>query len=319
MFSTKSTFAAVVMFGLTGCGIDGMNIGKTSKDESSSRQLVPTSVPVQMTDKSGSLSLASATAFNITLDGCVSGFTATATEATVGGLEVYKFDQNCLAKLTQFTSGGVTYSATNPGATDFSTWAAGDSATFTDSVGTQSIGVSVISQLNDPVSGTEAIEYGFSVAVVGTGQSIASTTVGASHIMTVNSDDAPNVEIEATSLTTSFVGMTATGAGQFVFDFECGLAISGNDCDGVDMTGWEISLVQDTYAGSPSQTDLDALPAGSPVTTVSAGIGTNGGFTSPTLQGPAAMHNNPEMLVVIKNGSSYKSFEVDVTVLSTSQ
>ena len=173
----------------------------------------------------------------------------------------------------------------NPGAVNFTTWLAGDNATFTNAAGTLSIGVSVISQLDNPVSGTEAITYGFSVALAGTGQTIADTTVGASHVMTVGSDDAPDVEI-VSSLANSFVNMTATGAGQFVFDLECQSSIAGNNCSGVDdMTTWEVVLVEDTYGGSPSLTNLNALFPGSPIVTVSGGIGTNGGFTTPTLTG----------------------------------
>lgn len=316
---TRSTFVAAALFFLTSCGIEGLNIGKVDKNEDSITSRDPITVPIQLSDLSGQFTLAAATTFDISLEGCVSGFTATADETTVGGLQVYKFDQSCVAKLTQFETGGVVYSATNPGAVNFTTWLAGDTATFTDAGGTQSIGVSVTSQLDDPVSGTEPIEYGFSVALQGTGQSIADTTVGASHTLTVGSDDVPNVEIEATSLTASFVGMTATGAGQFVIDLECGLAIAGNLCDGVDMTTWEVTLVEDTWAGAHTAADMDALFPGSAVVTVDGAIGTNGGFTTPTLQGPDAMHSTPNMLLVVKNGASYKTFDLDVTVLPAVQ
>ncbi|MDB2447141.1 hypothetical protein N9W79_00805 [bacterium] len=309
----------LLIVGLTSCGIEGIDITKVDKEDGETRALTPINVPVQLTDMSGSLSLAAATTFDISLENCVSGFTATASELTVGGLDVYKFDQSCLAKLQEFETGGTVYRFDNPGAVGFTTWLAGDNATFTDAGGTLSIGVSVITQLDDPVSGTEAIEYGFSIALAGTGQTIADTTVGASHTMTVGSDDAPDVEIEVGSLTTSFVGMTATGAGQFVFDLECGAAIAGNLCSGVDMTVWEVVLVEDTYGGSPSLTNLNALFPGNAVVTVSGGIGTNGGFTSPTLTGPAAMHTKPNMLLVVKNGLSYKFFDVDITTLAAVQ
>lgn len=300
-------------FFLTACGFEGLDIGKISKDENN-RQLTPTKVPVQLIDMSGSFSLAPADAYNLSLDGCVSGFTATATEATVGGLQVYKFDQNCLAKLTSFQTGGITYAATNPGATDFTTWLAGDNATFTDAGGTNSIGVSVVTQLDNPVSGTEPIQYAFSVAVAGTGNTVADTTVGASHTVTVAGDNPPDVEVFANA----FVGMTATGAGQFTFDMECQAAIAGNLCSGDDMTAWTWLLVEDTYGGSPTLTDLDALtPAGTGV--VSGAINVNGGITSPTLNGPDQIHLKPNMILVIKNGVSYKYFNVDVTVLPAVQ
>lgn len=311
----KKSFLALASLSLiTGaCGIDGLDIGSSSKDSGTDRQLTPITIPVNLMDMSGSLSLAAATSFEMNLDGCVSGFTAVADETT-GALEVYKFDQNCLAKLTQFEVGGVIYTSTNAGAIDFTTWLAGDTATFTSAGGAQSIGVSVVTQLDNPVSGTEPIEYAFSTALAGSGDTIADTTVGDSHTITVGGDAAPDVEIVANG----FVGMTATGAGQFTFDLECQTAIVGNDCTGSDMTAWSFALVQDTYAGSPTVTELNGFTySGAGV--ADGAIGGNGGTATGTLQGPDAMHTNPNMLLVVKNGASYKYFDVDVTVLPANQ
>ena len=71
--------------------------------------------------------LGAATAYTMSLDGCASGLTATVTEANAG-LRVYKYDQGCTAKLTQFTYAGNVY--TPKSGAGFTTWADGDTATF---------------------------------------------------------------------------------------------------------------------------------------------------------------------------------------------
>ena len=189
----KLKLVVALAFGLTACGFEGLKVGKVTKNENS-RTLTPITVPVQLQDLSNGFHLAAATTFAISLEDCVSGFTATADQTTAPGLAVYRFDQGCLAKLTEFETGGVVYRHDNPGAVDFTTWLAADTATFTNGAGTQSIGVSVVTQLDSPVSGTEAIAYAFSTAVAGTGDTIADTTVGASHTMTVDGDEAPDVD-----------------------------------------------------------------------------------------------------------------------------
>lgn len=310
----RGKIVLALTFGLAACGVDTFDIGKISKDENSSRELVPITIPVNMVDVS-SFSLAPATNFEMTMDSCVSGHTATADETT-GSLDVYKFDQGCLAKLTSFTSAGITYDNVSAGAVDFTTWLAGDTATFSD--GTNTIAVTVVAQLDSPISGTEPITYSFTTAEAGTGDTIADTTVGDSHVITVAGDDAPDVEI----ISHAFVGMTALGAGQFDFEFECQAAIAGNDCSGQDMTTYEWALEDaNSFAtpGVPSLAELDALTMDATVGAVDGANGTNGGIDAPTLDGPDAMHTNPNMVLIVKSGASYKYFTVDVTVLSEVQ
>ena len=68
-------------------------------------------IPVELNYKTKSFSLASATTFDISLEGCATGYTSTADENSTA-LQVYKFDVGCKAKLTQFTFGGITYTPT---------------------------------------------------------------------------------------------------------------------------------------------------------------------------------------------------------------
>jgi hypothetical protein len=296
---------------LSACGINSLNIEKSRDDGSGQTPLKPITIPVQMLNMSGVFQLADATTFSIVMEGCISGYSTTVDE-TSGGLTAYKFDQGCLAKLKEFEVGGIIYSSSNAGATDFTTWLAGDSATFTDASGSSSIGVTVGSQLDSPITGTEPISYAFSTALEGVGDNVTEATVGASHTVTVAGDAAPDVEI----FSNDFVGMTATGAGQFSFALECQSgAISGNFCAGSDMTAWSWALVEDTFAGTPTLDDLNAMVMDATSGTVNGTINTNGGVDTPVLQGPDQIHLKPNMLFVIKNGASYKYFNVDVSVL----
>ena len=102
----------------------------------------------------------------------------------------------------------------------FTSWIAGDLATFEESGNpANTIRVAVASQLDDPVSGTEAISYTFSEIVAGADEAIASSVVSDAHAITVAGQAAPNFTISAVS----FAGMTAAGAGQFcIYSRLCG-------------------------------------------------------------------------------------------------
>jgi hypothetical protein len=307
---TKLVFALAL--GLSACGIDGLNIGKVDKD-GNVRSLTPINIPINVVDTSGSFNLAAASAYSMTMTGCVSGYSPTVTEATAGGMPVYRFDQGCIAELRSFTTGGTEYRFDNPNATPFpAAHAVGNTATFTDGTGTLFVGVSVIAQLDDPISGTEPIQYGFSESVAGTGDTITSGTVGASHTITVAGDGAPNVEVQAHGYT----GMTAAGEGQFTFAMECQGTYADPACDTIDVTTYQWALVEDTYGGTPTLPDLDAITMSGLFGTSNPAIGTNGGVDSPTLTGPATIHSKPNMLLVIKNGLSYKYMTVQVQVLT---
>jgi len=263
--------------------------------------------------------VASATAFDISLEGCATGYTSTADEGSTA-LQVYKFDRGCKAKLTGFEYGGRTYIPTV--ADPFTTWNAGDSALFDEAgfPGTNAITVNVISQLADPVSGTEAIVYQFSEIVKGADESILEATVGAAHTLTVDSQPPPSFTIHSVE----FLGVTAAGAGQFRFTMECTTALVVDECENVDMADLTYKLVQDTYADTMNIAEANALfPAGETAVTLPGdrtapgGVTTNGGFISATIDGPNAMATNPNMIFIIQaNNTSYQYFNVDVATLT---
>lgn len=92
------------------------------------------------------------------LVGCLSGYSITTTEVSPN-LKVYRFDRNCKAKLVEIVIDGHTLIPTV--SDPFTTWDANDTATFDEvgEAGAFAVDVIVISQLADPVTGAETIEY----------------------------------------------------------------------------------------------------------------------------------------------------------------
>jgi hypothetical protein len=276
-----------------------------------------------------------ATAWSVDLAGCTSGYTATVTQANLDGVEVYKDDRTCLAKLTAFTAGGISYSNANPGATDFTTWVANDTALFT-SAGGDVIRVKIISQLASPISGTEAVVYNFSELLDGTGDyTFSEAEVSDAHSITVESQEAPHFDVVAAT----YVGMDdATGAAEFTFKLECvddptsatptSIAMSAGTaadslCGATDLDDIEYKLVKDTYGSTLDIADAEAIfgTAGSTVTMPGdqyADSPTNEGFTTSTLDGPGALGTagNENMILILKAGLSYTYYNIDVTTIS---
>lgn len=277
-------------------------------------------IPVELVDKTGGFSLlANATAFTIQLTSCATGYTSTADEGSTN-LQVYKFDRGCKAKLTTFDFGGKTYLPT--AGDPFTTWAAGDTAVFDEAgePGTAPLGVKVISTLDDPVSGTEAVVYQFTNLTKGADENIVAATVSDGHSMTVSEHPPLHFTIDDVA----FTGVTATGQGQFVFTLECDSGIGATDiCDQVDMNDITYKLVEDTYtANTLTLGEATGLfPAGEQATTFPAdreapgGATTNGGFHTITLDGPAAMATHPNMIFIMQvDNAAYLYFNVDVAV-----
>ena len=117
------------------------------------------------------------------------------------------------------------YTSTNSGAVDFSSWQADDAGVFVDASGFYSIAVGVVSQLDDPISGTEAVAYSFAMVASGSDETIADTDVGDGHAISVDGHPAPSVTIESVV----FSDIDSNGAGEFTFHLECNEAISSNE------------------------------------------------------------------------------------------
>jgi len=318
---TQGLVAVGLTMSLAACGpklqsVSDNQDASTDTDGVSRRESV--TVGVNVSEKGAGFRLAAASAFSMSLDGCASGLTIASITQSNPSLDVYKFDQDCKVKLNSFTMSGIPYvpSAGDP----FTTWINGDIATFEETANpSNKFTVTVTSQLNDPITGTEAVSYSFNQLLAGTAETIAKTVVSDSHALSVTGIDAANVDITGVTMT----GMAAGGAGEFTFKVDCNVAVTGTapalSCGSNLMTTLKYVLVADTYSGTLNYAQAQALFA-SAGTTVASGdqfVTGNGGFNTQTLTGPAQMHNNPNMLLVIQSGgSSYRYFNVDVTTLS---
>lgn len=276
-----------------------------------------------------------ASAYSVDLAGCLSGYSATVTEANLDGIEVYKDDRDCLAKLTTFTIGGITYTDSDIGAVPFTTWLANDTATFA-SAGGDLIRVRVLSQLDSPISGTEAVVYNFSEVLDGTGDyTFSEAEVSDAHLITVESQEAPLFDVVAAN----YVGMDdVSGAAEFTFKLECvddptlalptSVAMSAGGaanslCGGNDLADITYKLVKDTYGSIITINDAETIfgTAGTAVTMPAdqyADSATNEGFNTATLDGPGALGTagNEAMILIVKAGASYTYYNIDVTTIS---
>lgn len=295
-------------------GVDG---GGPSQDASS--RFV--SYPLKMSEIH--FGLRAASEFSMTVEGCSSGYTSTVTQASASIL-VYKFDQNCLAKLNSVTVDGVTYQpSTDDG---FETWQAGDIARFDDTAGSgRSLKFQVINQLDNPIPGsapTHGVDYAYSSIEQGADQDCTGDCISNSSTVSVNGMDAPAFDVNAFT----YVDMAADGAGKFQFKLECqsDLVGSGGDasCKSAPLSGLRYKLVKDTFGGVLTATQAaeilqdnpDVVDASEVIDASVDAAMVKGGFITKVLQGPALIHLNPEMIFVLETGgTSFKYWNVDVT------
>ncbi len=320
---------------LTWCGNDKESLdGKKTVGEDAAtndrRRSRFTFIPTGLVNPNKDLNLvANATTYKIHMDECASGFSSDADELSTN-LQVYKFDQGCLGKLEEFSINSITYSSTAAGATNFSSFAVGQTAIFANAADqTDLIGVKVVTQISATVVDGDTVSYLFyDIEAGATNDDLDQSVVGVGHTMSVSGQAAPSFTINEVR----FVNMTVAGEGEFEFSMECSVALTNANttCKDIILTDIDYKLVEDTYSDVVSLTDADTI-FGTAGTSVAAGervtVGgtdndgntlANGGFytneTTP-LTGPATIHSKPEMILILRAGSSYQYFNVDVTPL----
>jgi hypothetical protein len=213
MFDRKQQYIAVLMAALLAACAEEQPIqytdeeteGETTGTTTLKRRTFPHTF--RLDDGTTDLRLAAnATTFSIDLTGCASTHSATVTQ-TKAYLEVYEFDRNCLAKLTEFSLNGKTYTP-KTGAT-FDTWLAGDVATFevASASPADELTVTVISTIANPVVAAGEIHYQFSEVTQGDTETLGEAVVRESASLVVDGQAAPNFSINQVQL----VDITADG------------------------------------------------------------------------------------------------------------
>ncbi len=293
-------------------------------------------------DSQGLDLLTIASSINVSVAGCASGFTIGATLIQSGVVNLYKFDQSCLVKLESFVLGTTTYSATATGATNFTTWLAGDTAIFANTISSSdTIKVFVASQVTQGgVTNTDTIAYNFTDISGGSINSIAQANVSFPVPLTVTGHAAPPFTLS----TAKFVQTNADGSVSMAFTLQCTSAVTGSSgaysCGGVPLTQFYYVFGKDNYSqGVITVTQANALFSGSP-TQVTSGFElgtsaadpnggstvTNGGFyTGSLVTGTVAVYpSNLNNLLMIQerdgsgNAVSYLYFYIDLASLTES-
>lgn len=312
-------------FSINACGpvleTVGISSGSDKETAETESELIAIEVSVDEGEDTA-FRLAAASKFQIDLEGCASGYTSSMDELSPG-LNVYKFDRNCKARLVSLEYSGISYTVGN---VPFSTLNVGDEAEFVDASGNNRLRIAVTAQLSNPVAVTDTVAFAFVEVAAGADKVYGKNEVATRKTMSVGGQEAPSFDVKALY----FDSITESGAGEFRFDLECLSAMSGSGlsslCNDLTLSQLKYVLVEDIYDGDIDATEAAALfaSAGSSVAVdevISAGSGglANGGFATGSLVGPDQMHLNPNMLLVIQGaGTSYLYFNVDVTTISAS-
>ncbi len=206
-------------------------------------------------------------------------------------------------------------------------WKTGDVLHFkADDGSLESLDVHVDHQLSSTPSLTENVYFTVS-------RSDAAPTEGSKTLLAAGMEgqQAPSFRIRKTE----FVGLTAMGAGQFVFHLDCLKAIktaAGESpaCNSIPLQSIQYMLVKDDYNSNLTFDQAETLFAERPFQSVDEKLDFEpfkaerkqfGGFATRSgdeiLEGPDQMHDNPNMLLILRGpGPSYQYFNVDVVFTS---
>jgi hypothetical protein len=229
----------------------------------------------------------------------------------------------CRVAIAELRMGDRTFHSSDPNPE----WKTGDVLHFkADDGSLESLDVHVDHQLSSTPSLTENVHFTISRSDAAQGHG-GRTLLAAG----VEGHQAPSFRIRKTE----FVGLTAEGAGQFVFHLDCLKTLRTADgespsCNGMPLGSIEYLLVRDDYDSNLSFEDAETLFASHPSQRVDEKLDLepfraerkqSGGFVTQrgedVLEGPERIHDNPHMLLILQGpGPSYQYFNVDVVFTS---
>ena len=221
-------FILLSVFGLQNCGRDRHHDNNKITLPITLYRAGPSLRLSSSDDGSDGLNLVSTgTNLVVSVSGCASGNNVSATNISTSTISLlYTGDRNCLVKLLSFQLGSVTYSATATGATNFTTWLAGNTATFANiSLSTDTVKVFVKTQVTQGgVTGSDTIVYNFTDVASGTTKSLVQASVSSGVTLpSLTSIATPNFTIQQVN----YLGANAAGQLQFAFTLPCGSAVTG--------------------------------------------------------------------------------------------
>lgn len=236
------------------CGRFVSPFDHTSESAVSDADLVD--VPIVMRPASGGLALegedsdglglVSASAFNVSLTSCSSGYTATVTQANTV-LTAYINDKNCLIKLNSFTASGVAYtpSTTHP----FTTWQAGDYTYFQDA-SSNLIYVTIVSTLSSPLlaSNVIVIQFGGGPTAGATSNILtqSESSLAGNHVDSAGFSS-PTFQLKVASLNT----VSGTNTASLTLTLACTTLMSASKCNNITMPAGDATYTV-TYGFAPA-------------------------------------------------------------------
>jgi len=223
----------------------------------------------------GSLQLVdTATALKVEVSGCATGYIfGGSTGGTITSVvNLYNGDRTCTIKLHGFTFQGNAYTDANDGAVAFSSWTAGQVATFSDVASGHTaanlITVFVNTQVSSPVTTSSTIVYNFTDISAGTTNTLSTGQVSTAVPLTVQGKTSPNYAGANSAATggvvdAHYLSTNANGSGNMTFTIGCASNVTGSSpdftCPNTDGSGDEqnggssatqeirYSMVPDTY------------------------------------------------------------------------
>ncbi len=302
----KPRFILVSVFWMPLLALLYFTFHSCSNDENS--DLVAVEIPISVTyqpstelaQEEDSLELvSSATVVTASISGCSSGYTAGTTVQT-STITMYLTDKNCLVKLQSFIFQNTTYSATATGATNFTTWLAGDAASFASTASsTNVIKVKVGTQVTQAgILNTDVVSYLFTDISSTTTQNLTQPSVSTPVPLSV-SGKSPNFTLTAART----LAINANGSYSVSFTLQCGVLQTGSGataaCDGATLQA--TTPAQLSYIFIPDVYSQGALD----VTQLTAAFGANTPTSVGTLTvnpGGADLNGN-----TLTNGGFYTS------------
>lgn len=257
--------------------------------------------------------------YTISMEQCVSGLTGAASNSTPY-LQAYLQDHGCLAKLMSIQFRNLTWTvAPKQG---FFTYKAGEKATFiANNDGITQLQVTVVSQLNDPITTADTVSYSFIEKQPGNDSVVTNFKISVK--TSVLGQISPSFLLRKGDL----IGITPTGAGRFSFLFECDVPIMMEGktpyCHDNRLDQTRYILLKDPLDHQLTFDEVNALftngtgilPVAIPDDFLAAAAPyPNGGFItkqgSTSLLGPDRLNQTPNLILIVGNLGSFQLFKI---------
>jgi len=299
---------------------------------------IPQSLNLEMESEDLNL-VSTGSNLQISVSGCASGYSISTTAINSGSVKLYSFDRNCLVRLESFTLGSTTYSTTGSNVVNFTTWLAGNIATFQSTTSsTDLIKVYVNTQVTQAgVQSTDTVSYNFTDLTSATTKNILQANVSAPIPISAAGQPAPNF----TMTQARYLSTNSNGSANMSFTLQCGTSLTGSSlstyaCSSdVLQTQIDYIFIPDAYSqgtitaaqanaafGANTPTSIGSLIVAPNGNDLNGNALTNGGFytsnSSPLRTSPSEYNNLNNVFMIRRkdtnsNTLSYLYFYVNIT------